>query len=359
MKNKCVLFFVNSLAGGGAERVCLNLATEYIEQGYSVEFVTPYDDDQYTLPPEINRLSLGLQINDSKIKKIIKLLFTIKEVNHFMSDKEYELITSHLPLSNLLARLSSCNRKCLYVVHSNVKDALPCKCKKIILLILKLLLRRRKVVAVSTELGNALTSKYKMNEKFVYSINNPLVKGSIMEMMKEPINYTKPFILFIGRLEEQKRVDRAINCFAKGGFGNKYDLVILGDGRLRRESETLIKALNVESSVNIMGWVKNPYKWMYNAELLLMTSDHEAFPMVLVESLLCNCPIVAGDCDFGTREILGSELSDYLVLDYQNDMAYIDKIKKCIEDKPNVENNSILKNCTIRDVAKNYLDVYK
>jgi glycosyltransferase involved in cell wall biosynthesis len=66
----------------------------------------------------------------------------------------------------------------------------------------------------------------------------------------------------------------------------------------------LIKQLELEQDVSLMGFVQNPYPYMAHASLFVLPSRWEGLPTALVEALYLGVPIVATDCPGGSREIL-------------------------------------------------------
>ena len=99
------------------------------------------------------------------------------------------------------------------------------------------------------------------------------------------------------------------------------------------------------------------YKWIKNADLLLCTSDYEAFPMNLIEALACNTKIVASNCKFGPNEIMIGEYKEFLV-EPSNIDEYIKKINESENKYPTIKND-ILKECEVRKIIKKYLEFYK
>ncbi len=80
--------------------------------------------------------------------------------------------------------------------------------------------------------------------------------------------------------------------------------MILGEGSLRRELETLVAGLGLEDSVSLPGWVENPYAFMARSALFVLSSVYEGFGLVLVEAMAVGCPAISTDCPAGPSEIL-------------------------------------------------------
>lgn len=112
----------------------------------------------------------------------------------------------------------------------------------------------------------------------------------------EPAEYAASSmnILCVSRLSHEKRLDRALYaleyCRKKG---MKAELHLVGDGAKRGELEALSRELGVEEHVHFYGEQKNPYAYMVNAELLLITSEHEAAPMVIDEAACLSLPVLS------------------------------------------------------------------
>ena len=101
----------------------------------------------------------------------------------------------------------------------------------------------------------------------------------------------------------------------------KHKLVFLGDGDLR---ELIIESskkmglktyniwenneINLDADVFFLGFKKNPFKYIYNSDIFILSSISEGFPNSLVEAMICNLPIISSDCGTGSREILAPEL---------------------------------------------------
>src|SRR5205823_738341 len=95
-----------------------------------------------------------------------------------------------------------------------------------------------------------------------------------------------------------------IDAFAEVRRDREARLVILGDGPERPMLESRIGARGLDDSVAMPGFVDNPYACMARAAVLVLSSDREGLPTVLIESLAVGTPVVSTDCESGPREIL-------------------------------------------------------
>lgn len=115
-------------------------------------------------------------------------------------------------------------------------------------------------------------------------------------------------LLTVARLSHEKGIDRAIKAFAKAiENGNTAKFHIVGDGAKRNELEELVKTLGLTDSVVFYGEQSNPYRFMKNADLLLLTSYHEAAPMVIDEARSLGLPILSTSTTSSQDMILDSE----------------------------------------------------
>ena len=96
------------------------------------------------------------------------------------------------------------------------------------------------------------------------------------------------------------------------------------------------KALSLglpESSFEVHGFQKNIYPWMKNAVAVLNCSDYEGLCNVLLEATALNCRVIATDCPYGPREILGSGNPDMLI-PCDNIDALVEKLRDVFTNRP-------------------------
>ncbi|EQA0064366.1 glycosyltransferase family 4 protein, partial [Escherichia coli] len=140
-------------------------------------------------------------------------------------------------------------------------------------------------------------------------------------------------ILSIGRHTSQKRFDKLLHIWkeiVKKNDGLK--LRIVGDGPLLDENKKLAQKLNLSDSVVFAPPTKKINEEYQNASLFLMTSDYEAFPMVLLEALKNGLPCIAFDCDTGPRDIIVNGV-DGFVIPINDSLKFVEKTIDVMNDE--------------------------
>ena len=147
----------------------------------------------------------------------------------------------------------------------------------------------------------------------VSTIYNPAVLANIENLVAEPVshrwisekqNLKHKIILSVGNLKAQKAHHTLVRAFANVVRHCNVKLLILGEGSERRSLESLIQTLNLSDYVSLPGWTRNPYAFMNHCDVFVLSSEYEGFGNVIIEALQCGCNIVSTDCRHGPREIL-------------------------------------------------------
>ena len=107
-----------------------------------------------------------------------------------------------------------------------------------------------------------------------------------------------------------------IKAYAKSNIEHKLVLMGTTDKPADEENlnslKTLIRVLKIEDKVIFTGFISNPYVWLKNAELFVLSSDLEGLANVLVEALILDTMVVSTDCPFGPSEVLTGDLKSFL-----------------------------------------------
>ena len=116
------------------------------------------------------------------------------------------------------------------------------------------------------------------------------------------------FLIHVGRFADAKRHDLLFQAFARSG--SSAQLLLLTDKP--EEAKKLAELHRIAERVIALGFRDNPYAYMKAADALILSSDYEGFPNVLVESLIAGTPVISTDCPYGPAEILIGDYAQWL-----------------------------------------------
>lgn len=137
--------------------------------------------------------------------------------------------------------------------------------------------------------------------------------------MQEPVDHEwfverdTPLLIAAGRLAPWKGFSDLIRAMALVSPATGARLLVLGDGPLRGELQSLVEQLGLQQVVRLEGYVENPLKYFKKADVFVLSSLVEGLPNVLVEAMMCGCTPVSTDCPTGPREVLDEGRLGYLV----------------------------------------------
>ncbi|WP_034445867.1 glycosyltransferase [Butyrivibrio sp. AE2032] len=178
--------------------------------------------------------------------------------------------------------------------------------------------RADKVVAVSKELEKELVTDFKLDKKKVVAIPNGYDLEKIKKLADEAIEPEvlnritgKKIICNVGRLSPQKGQGHLIRAFQKV-HDNIPDSVLLiaGEGPQEQYLNDLIKQLDLNDCVIMLGHTENVYKYLNKSDLFVFPSLFEGFPNALAEAMCVGLPCIASDFRTGAREIIAPDIMD-------------------------------------------------
>ena len=157
------------------------------------------------------------------------------------------------------------------------------------------------------------------------------------QRMKDPVEHDwllrkdSPVLVAAGRLATWKGFDDLIRAMKELVGRRRARLLILGDGPLRSDLEALIIELGLSDVVQLLGYVENPLRFFFHADVFVLSSHVEGLPNVLVEAMMCGCTPVSTDCPTGPRELLQEGKYGYLV-PMRNPVAMANGIEKALDN---------------------------
>lgn len=133
----------------------------------------------------------------------------------------------------------------------------------------------------------------------IHVIHNPLPYRFNPDSPQLPIPKR---ILYVGRLSNhQKRLDLLFQALSQ--IDDDWQLDIAGDGPDMASLQNMINELGLNGKVAFRGWQSDPWE-RFRPSALVLTSDFEGFPMVLVEALARGIPVISTNCPTGPEDIV-------------------------------------------------------
>lgn len=171
------------------------------------------------------------------------------------------------------------------------------------------------VIAQSDDMKYDLINNLKIREKKIIKINNPVDVDAVEAKSLEPMNF--PFfedyknVVAIGNLSYRKGFDNLLKVFSYLKNENIF-LYIIGEGDDREKLIELKDSLQIKN-VKFLGKITNPYPYLKNADLFILSSRYEGFPNVLLEAGATGTFSLANNCKGGISEIIEENVNGRII----------------------------------------------
>ena len=187
------------------------------------------------------------------------------------------------------------------------------------------------VVCPTMETKDFLLKKKIFNKEQLIFIPDPILnikKINILKKEKLETKFEKPFYLSVGRFTKQKNHIFLINFFSENlQYLENYKLVIIGQGELERDYYKIIKDKKLDNKIEILGYKKNIFNYLYNAKCVISCSLWEDPGFIMIESACVGTPIISSDCPSGPKEFIGKNENGFIF--NSNDKV---SFKKALDD---------------------------
>lgn len=313
-----VLFIVGSLGGGGAERVVLNLA-RYIDRGAFQPHLALLDckGDYMDLLPD------DVVVHDLKARRARYAFLPLARLIGKLEPDVLFSTTIHVDQSLCLAmKLVRWTPKLIFRSPNFASESLL-KAPFFVRRLAHWSYNRADLVIASTQaMSKDLQANFSMPAEKIKVIPNPIDTEMIKASAEGPVDHPwfqengkaeHSIVIAMGRLVEQKGFSFLLRAFSVVREESPARLVILGRGDQLKELQTLASKLDIDQDVAFLGFQSNPYKYVANADLFVLSSLWEGFPNALVEVMACGIPVVSTDCPSGPSEIITSGENGLLV----------------------------------------------
>lgn len=309
MKN--IAFIMPNLEGGGAEKVLIDILNYINLNKYNITLILFERRGTYLdkLPKEIEIICIKDKLKIIPLKILLKFMkYFPKSFYRFYIKDKYDVEIGFMEgiATQLVANSNNLYSRKIAWVHADMlkfhwtkrlfRGNNEAKCYDSV----------DDIIFVCNGAKEAFETVFSDNIVNKIVINNPIISDEIIgKANEESINFNDFTIVSVGRLIPIKGYDNLIKAHAELVKKYKHRLVIIGDGAEKESLHNLVTKLKVESSVELRGFDRNPYKFIKAADLFVSSSISEGYSLVICESIILEKPVLATDTT-GAIEILNN-----------------------------------------------------
>lgn len=308
-----------NLAGGGAEKVFLRTAGLLAARGHEVHLLLLEHLIEHAPEPEV-RVHALTQPGHRRTKGWLGKRLAARELRRLherlSAERPFDATISTLPFADEVAAMARLPRlwyRIANTLSAEVERLAAVRPRKGArrLARYRALYGRANLIAVSDGVANDLRERLGLAQANIVRLYNPCPVADIRALAEAPAPGLPdvPYVVHVGRFVPQKRHDLLLDAWRRTRRTETLVLLTRPDPRLH----ALIDRYGLAERVRIAGFQANPFPWIRGARLLVLCSDHEGLPNVLLEALACGTPVVSTDCPSGPREILTGPLARCLV----------------------------------------------
>ena len=330
-----ILFFIDTLTGGGAEKVLRTLVNNMDPGRFDITVHTLEEADPTgLLAPHVRYRAVNRCKTDLGKKLFsywVRLCAQMKWLYPLYIRDSYDIEVAYLECGPTKILAHSTNKKARKIawVHCDLKrkEGMAAQAEK-----LKGYYRRYdKVVCVAGTVKDSFDALFgdAADSVVLYNVNDEadiLQKAGAFSVPACDV----PVLAVVGRLSYEKGVDRLLEaCAGLRADGLRFRLRIVGDGPEREKLEQMARELELEDFLEFMGFQSNPYPIMAGADVIVCPSRFEGFSTVVTEALILGKPVVTTPCS-GMRELLGD--SEFGLITEDNADGICAGLKKLLKD---------------------------
>ncbi|AXF78895.1 glycosyltransferase [Erwinia tracheiphila] len=356
---------IDGLPGGGAEKVVLTLASGLIDCGHHVSLFSLRDVCDYPIPDGLHYLVIK---DDCKKpwRKLTELSRRAALLNQAIIETEqasghFDLVVSHLHKTDRIVRRCDAlfSAKTWFCLHGVFSASYLTQRKGFSLWLKKAKTKKvyenRNVLGVSQYVIDDLKQAFRVHPAREVVIYNPFDFDAVRQQSLKPCKMAgEDYLVHVGRFHQTKRHDRLLRAYAKSGLTAPLVLIGQGSDDIKERLKKLAIELAISERVIFKGFTSNPYPWIRNARMLVVSSDSEGFGNVLVEALICHTPVVSTRCPGGPTTILTGELARGLA--EMNDDSLAATMKEIWENPPDITQLN-LEPYSVDTICQQYLEL--
>lgn len=302
-----IVLFIGSLSVGGAERVTVNLANQLAENGYEVEILVITEHGEL-----VDEIASGV---DFFVLSVDQMRWAAIPLARYLRRTRPEVLISFLTEANIMAiiaaRMARASTITIATEHSTQSGKSGWPAKRDMTLAKHTYQFADHIVGVSNGVSEDVRKWARVPDDKVITIYNPVVTEEQIGTTYDPPSHRWfqdediEVVLTVGRHVKEKDYPTLIRAFSQLLESRKnVRLVMLGEGKLTPEYESLVEELGIKGKVWMPGLVTPPYPYMTHADVFALSSRVEGLSLVLIEAMACGTPVVSTDCPSGPSEVL-------------------------------------------------------
>lgn len=327
---KTLMFYINAIHDGGAERVIIQLAYNFAIAGYHTVLVTSFvDQNEYPVPENVERVSIEQhEVVQSRFKRNFSRILALRR-----------LCKKYKPVALISFMVEPCFRALIATIGLSVKN----------------------IVSVRNDPNRDYSG---IIGKFVGKVIMPIADGCVFQTKDAKAWFPKKLqkksriimnavdhtffeqkrseggtsIVSLGRLTRQKNQKMLIRAFSKVAANHPdITLNIYGIGPLNEDLQKLIADNSMQSRISLKGLTSNSQSVLANAALFILSSDYEGMPNALMEALAVGVPCISTDCPCGGPRMLITDKENGLLIPVGDEVALANAIDFMLTDRQSAE----------------------
>ncbi len=329
-----ILFYIDTLTGGGAEKVLRNLVNSMDYDKFDITVQSTYKENVSGL---LNK-EISYKYCYKKRNTFSDIIFRAEAAAglvyplHIKGDYDIEVAYLEAASTKIMAGSTNKKAKKLAWVHCNLEKNTD-DINKYVAKTKDWYQKFDKVICVSENVLDSFRELFGNipPSEIVYNTvdDNEITQKSAYDLPNN-IKKERLTLLAVGRLSPPKNYPRLLKATKElldEGFD--FDLWILGEGDLRKEIENQIEDYNIKNRVKLLGFYDNPYPFIKTADISVCASDYEGLSTFVTESLILGKPVVTTDCG-GMDELLGE--NEFGIRSDVGDSAFTDALREFLSD---------------------------
>lgn len=299
-------FFLPSLAGGGAERVVVDLVNGLTRRGLAVELVLGDHSG-----PLVDRVDDDVTVVDLGVRRASRV---VPRLAGWMARRRPRAVVSALEHTNVAALVAGAAARTRVVpsVHNMVSPLFssPHRSTRAAAWAATAAYRRAaEVVAVSAAVGDDLVASMGVDPRRIRVVPNPVDAARVQRLARDGEDRSgdraRPRLVALGRLERVKGFDLLLPAWARVRATRGGHLTIFGEGSERAALERQAAELQLgDDALTFAGFDDNPWPTVAASDGLVVSSRDEGFGLTLVEAMALGIPVATTCGDGAPGEIV-------------------------------------------------------